>query len=232
MKIGILEAERLKPEIADVYGSYGEMTQDLLFTVDDTVNFETWQVSDDIFPDDLESCDAWLITGSKASVYDDAPWIRQLEVLIKQLATQQIKLIGICFGHQLIAQALGGKVEKSNKGWGVGVMASDILIHKAWMQPAQEKFSLLVSHQDQVTELPVGAERIAGNGFCENSCYQISDHILTFQGHPEFSVEYANQSMQNRRALIGEPRYQQAQASLKDTIDHKTIAGWILSFIL
>lgn len=209
MKIGILEVEQLKPEIYKKYGSYGDMTIRLLGLIDENVSFQTYQAISGEYPKDSNKCDAFLITGSKASAYDKEPWIKQLEDYIKTLAEQQKKLIGICFGHQLIAQALGGKVEKSNKGWGVGVMASEILMNKPWMQPAQQQFSLLVSHQDQVIELPDGAERIACSDFCINSSYQVSNHILTFQGHPEFTVGYAQQSMDNRREIIGEDRYQQ-----------------------
>lgn len=231
MKIGILETEQLKPEIVKQYGSYGDMTIRLLRAVDEDVSFQTYQVISGEYPNDSNDCDAFLITGSKASAYDNEPWIKQLESYITTLAEQQQKLIGICFGHQLIAQALGGKVEKSNKGWGVGVMASDVLQNKSWMQPAQEQYSLLVSHQDQVVELPDGAERIAGSDFCINSSYQVSNHILGFQGHPEFTVEYAQQSMDKRRKIIGEERYQQAQGSLDKTIDHRTVARWILNFV-
>ena len=231
MKIGILEAEQLKPDIQKQYGSFADMTIRLLVSVDQHVTFQTYQAIHGEYPQDVDECDAFLITGSKASAYDPEAWIKQLEDYIKKLADQQKKLIGICFGHQLIAQALGGKVEKSSKGWGVGVMASGVVSSKSWMQPAQQQFSLLVSHQDQVIELPAGAERIAESDFCTNSSYQIGDYILTFQGHPEFSVDYANQSMHSRRELIGEERFQCAQTSLKNKIDDKLIATWILNFL-
>lgn len=231
MKIGILEAEQLKPEIQQEFGSYGDMTRRLLTSVDSTVSFDVWPVINGHYPADINACDAYLITGSKASAYEDSPWIKQLEAYIQQLAERRKKLIGICFGHQLIAQALGGRVEKSSKGWGVGVMASDVINRQPWMQPFQKQFSLLVSHQDQVIELPTAAARIAGSDFCEYSSYQIGDHVLSFQGHPEFSPEYAKQSMDGRRTILGEKRYQQAQATLGQKRDHKLVAQWILNFI-
>lgn len=231
MKIGILEAEQLKPEILKKYGSYADMTMGLLRSVDKNVSFQTYQVTSGEYPINNNDCDAYLITGSKASAYDNEAWIKQLADYIKILADQQKKLIGICFGHQLIAHALGGRVEKSDKGWGVGIMSSKVLQTKSWMQPTLKNFSLLVSHQDQVVELPPDAEQIASSDFCMNSCYQIENHILTFQGHPEFAVEYAQQSMNKRREIIGEECYQQAQISLQQDIDHKMIARWILNFV-
>ncbi len=231
MKIGILEAEQLNTDIIQKFGSYADMTQALLWSVDNTLSFQTWSVVRGEYPQDMNECDAYLITGSKASVYDDVPWIRQLENYIVSLSEQRKKLIGICFGHQLIAQALGGAVEKSDKGWGVGIMSSSVLQTRKWMEPEKKGFSLLVSHQDQVVELPPNADCLASSDFCVNSSVQIGNHILTFQGHPEFSVEYARQSMDGRRELIGEQKYQQARASLQQVRDHKIIAAWILSFL-
>ncbi|MDH5445064.1 MAG: GMP synthase [Gammaproteobacteria bacterium] len=231
MKIGLLEAENLKPEIIKTYGSYANMTARLLQAVKADLSFQTYPVINGGYPDTIDECDAYLITGSKASAYDDDDWITQLENYIQTLVYKQKKLIGICFGHQLIAQALGGKVAKSDKGWGVGVMNSQILLEKPWMTPYQPSFSLLVSHQDQVAELPVSAERIASNEHCLNSSYLIGQHVLSFQGHPEFSVDYARQSMEGRRELIGEERYQQRLKSLADQTDHLLVAKWIVNFL-
>lgn len=231
MKIGILEAEQLEPAIRQQFGSYADMTIGLLRDIDAGLSFQTYPVIHDDYPDATNDCDAFLITGSKASAYDDAPWIKRLEAYIVELAARHKKLIGICFGHQLIAQALGGRVEKSHKGWGVGVMASEVRATKPWQQPARQTFSLLVSHQDQVVALPADAERIAGSKFCENSCYQLANHILCFQGHPEFTVDYARQSMDRRRQIIGEACYRQGQSSLTDRIDHKIVASWIVNFM-
>ena len=231
MKIGLLEAEQLTPEILKKYGSYADMTMRLLHSVDDKIAFQTYQITRGEYPADTNDCDAYLITGSKASAYDDDAWIVQLADYVKDLAAQQKKLIGICFGHQLIAQALGGQVEKSTKGWGVGIMSSKLLQTKAWMQPMQDNYSLLVSHQDQVTVLPDNAVHIAENAFCKHSSYQLGDHILSLQGHPEFAVEYAQQSMRKRREIVGEQCYQRGQASLQEPLDHKMIAQWIINFI-
>jgi GMP synthase-like glutamine amidotransferase len=231
VKIGILEADRLSAALRKQYGSYGDMFENLLQSVDKSLALPRYQVTESEYPEDIDDCDAYLITGSKFSIYDDEAWIRQLQDYVITLAGRQKKLIGICFGHQLIAQALGGRAQKSEKGWGVGLATSTVYVTKPWMDPAQETYALLTSHQDQVTALPLHAELIAGDDFCAYASYQIGDHILTFQGHPEFTPEYARQRMQERREILGERRYQQGMASLKQNADHKLLAKWIINFV-
>jgi len=230
-KIGILEADRLSDELREQYGSYGDMFETLLKSVDGSLRFSRYQVTDCLYPDHIEDCDAYLITGSKSSIYDDEPWIQRLQDYVVCLAGRRKKMIGICFGHQLIAQALGGRAEKSGKGWGVGLATSAVYVSKPWMDPAKDKYALIASHQDQVTALPPRAELIAGDEFCTYASYQIADHILTFQGHPEFTPAYARQRMDDRRTILGEDRYQQGVASLNQDADHLMIAKWIVNFL-
>ncbi|MEJ2574871.1 MAG: GMP synthase [Gammaproteobacteria bacterium] len=231
MKIGILETDRLSEALRRQYGSYGDMIQNLLQSVDESLAFPRYQVAESDYPETIDDCDAYLITGSKSSIYDNKPWIKYLHNYVITLAGRQKKLIGICFGHQIIAEALGGQVQKSEKGWGVGLATSTVYVSKPWMDPAQEMFTLLISHQDQVTALPPDAELIAGDDFCAYASYQIGDHILTFQGHPEFTPEYARQRMHDRREIIGEQRYRQGMESLNQNADHLLIAKWIINFL-
>jgi GMP synthase-like glutamine amidotransferase len=229
--IGILETDVLNEEVQLKYGSYPEMFKNLLLKVDDTLKFKSYQVINFQYPDNISECDAYLITGSQFSAYDDLAWINQLKVFIKRLVDYQIKLVGICFGHQLIAQALKGRVEKSDKGWGVGLITSEVKIKPAALQMDSSQFSLLVSHQDQVVVLPDDAELLAGNDFCPNASYIISNSVLTFQGHPEFSVEYLKSIMNKRRVLIGEENYKKSLLTLKNRVDDKKVALWIVNFI-
>ena len=150
MRIGILEADWLGKETQEKYGSYGDMFRILLSSVDEQLLFQTYQVTELEYPEHINECDAYLITGSKDSVYENKPWIMQLQKYITILSDHSKKLIGICFGHQLVDQALGGRVEKSERGWGIGLAQSAVVKTKPWMIPASEKFVLLVSHQDQV----------------------------------------------------------------------------------
>jgi len=162
--------------------------------------------------------------------HGNEPWIKQLRDYIVALHKHRRKLIGICFGHQIIALALGGMTEKSEKGWAVGNSISHIDKEKPWMGEvmtnAKKQFALLVSHQDQVVRLPAQAELIATNTFCPNA-----NHILTFQGHPEFSADYLNYLMAKRRDLIGEEKYKKAMESLQYDQDAQLVARWIINFI-
>ncbi len=231
MKLGILESDRLEKSLREKYGSYSEMFQKLLSSVDDQLVFESYKVIQLEYPENIDDCDAYLITGSKSSPYENKTWIKALENYVVKLHTHQKKLIGICFGHQLIAQALGGLVENSPKGWGVGRASRKLYQSKPWMGKTEKKYTILVSHQDQVTRLPLHAERIAGNAFCPNASFQMGNHILTFQGHPEFQVSYLRQLIKGRRKVIGSSRVDHALKSLEEKTDHWQIAQWIVGFL-
>lgn len=231
MKIGILLTDEPDKAQVDKYGDYYDMFQKLFNSVEDNHTFIPYQITNNIYPNNIDECDAYLITGSKYSVYDGFEWIDILKEYIKKLFQQEKKLIGICYGHQIIAEALGGKVIKSDKGWGVGIKESKTVQKKSWMSPYQDVISLRYSHQDQVTTLPKGSELITTNEFCPNAGYQIDNVILTLQGHPEYSSEFLEFLMTKRIKGIGESTHQQAISSLQQTTDDKLIAKWILNFI-
>lgn len=231
MIIGILLADELADEVIKRYGGHADMVQGLLQPVDEQLKFKAYQTTQCQLPDSIDDCDAYIIPGSKFSAYDNFEWIKQLSQFIVELHKQQKKLIGICFGHQLIAQALGGKTEAHAAGWGVGVMASNISKHENWMQPDKKSYSLVISHHDQVTVLPENAELIAENDFCPVSGFKLSNSIITFQGHPEFSNEYLEYIMQTRRELMGEHAYQEALSSMHNATDREIVAQWIVNFI-
>ncbi|WHI45483.1 hypothetical protein [Microbulbifer sp. VAAF005] len=158
MKIGILKTDDVRKELVDEFGEYPEMFVNLLHDQDSGLEFITFEVQHGQYPEQIDEVDAYLITGSKTGVYDDKPWIAPLMEFVRKLHEKQKPTIGICFGHQIIAQALGGRARKSDKGWGLGVHTYEMQETPSWMSEPTLNFSLLVTHQDQVDQLPPGGE--------------------------------------------------------------------------
>lgn len=231
MKLGILKTDTVRAEWVPSFGEYPDMFMALLGELDPGLEFTVYDVEQGEYPADIDEVDAYLITGSKSSVYDGKPWIATLEEFIRQLQQRQKKLVGICFGHQVVAEALGGKTEKSNKGWGVGLHTHRFNSLPAWHDQGDRDFDILVSHQDQVVRTADGAVVLAGSDFCEHAVCQIGDNILTFQGHPEFVPEYSREVMAFRREQIGEHGYQTGMASLERAPQRERMGRWILEFL-
>ena len=231
MNIGILQCGHVRDELVPQHGRYPEMFSALLTQADPTLTFTLYDAKHDNLPSDVNACDAYLITGSRHSVNEELPWISRLEDFIRDLHAAQKKIIGICFGHQLIAKALGGKVIKSPGGWGVGMSKNKITQQKSWMNPPLDKFNLLVSHQDQVVELPPGAEVLASNEACPFYMIQIGNN-LTVQGHPEFSKDYSRALIEYRKDSLDTARYEQGLQSLQLEKDDAFVSQWIVNFLL
>lgn len=231
MKLGILKTDAVRPEWVPDFGEYPDMFIGLLGQVDPDLEFRVYDVEQGEYPADIDEVDAYLITGSKSSVYDDKPWIATLMEFVRELDRRRKKLVGICFGHQLVAQALGGKTGKSPKGWGVGLHTHRFNTVPEWHDDEGLDFDILVSHQDQVVSNATGARVLAGSEFCENAVCQIGNHILTFQGHPEFVPEYSREIMEFRREMIGEQTYADGVASLAVNPQRERVARWIVNFL-
>lgn len=231
MRLGILQCDSVRPELQPRFADYPDMFRSLLDDPGSGLDFVVHDLVNGHFPDDVDDCDAWLITGSKCSVNDAEPWIEQAHELVRAIHAARRPLIGICFGHQLIASALGGRVERAEAGWGAGVHVNHILRPQAWMEPAREDLALLVSHQDQVVQPPSGAVVLAGHDFCPFDMLQVEDHILTFQGHPEFEPGYSRALIELRHDRIGPDRAEAALDSLAQPADSGIAAQWIRRFI-
>ncbi|MGL4785112.1 glutamine amidotransferase-related protein [Aeromonas hydrophila] len=232
MRLGILDCDRLDPDLVGDFGPvYSEMFIKGFRALAPGLEFRVWSALDGELPANLHECDAWLITGSRHDAYSDIPWIRALRDWIRRAHDADVKLAGVCFGHQVIAQALGGEVMKSTKGWGLGVSVHPMLARQPWMEPGLETIRILASHQDQVEQLPPGATRLAGNDFCPNFMFLQGDHIVAIQGHPEFSVEYNRALIERRRDLLPDDRYQRSLSSLEGEVDSATMMQWLLQFL-
>jgi GMP synthase-like glutamine amidotransferase len=233
MRLGILQTDSVRDELQPEFGDYPGMFQDVLDqgAATEPLEFSSYDVRRNEYPGRLDECDAYLITGSRDSVYDSVPWIQTLGEFVLELDAACTPLIGICFGHQLIAHVLDGETAPADVGWAVGVHTSEVLAQQSWMTPCPTSFRLISSHKDQVVTLPSRAALFAASEVCPYGGFTIDGHILTFQGHPEFEPGYAAQLMTWRRELLGEQRFAAGMASLEQRIDSALVAKWIVNFI-
>lgn len=233
MRLGILCADRVVPELSAVYGGYPQMFRRILLAVDKTLDIVDFDVTDKV--PEVVDCDVYLITGSKHSVYEPLPWVENLVAFLGSVLAQNKIVIGICFGHQLMAHYFGGRVAKAPQGWGVGTHCSEVVADCGWMTgpvagPKLEHITLLCSHQDQVVSLPADAQVFLASPFCPVGGFVLGEQIITVQGHPEFSTGYAAGLMQRRRQAMGEDVYQKGMASLGQPTDAQALVGWLLNF--
>jgi GMP synthase-like glutamine amidotransferase len=184
------------------------------------------------FPEALGDCDGWLTTGSRHSVYDNEPWIGRFGNLVRSAAEQEQPFVGICFGHQMLAQVLGGAVRRSGRGWGVGLKEVGVNRIQGWMGGPVSTYMVLNSHADQIECLPAGAEVLGSNDHCPVSMLQIGDRLLGIQGHPEFSLAYSRALLESRRgSIIPTGDADAALASLELPPDTEMLADWIVAFL-
>lgn len=219
-----------------VEGSYQEKYEPLLLNYLQKImpqkTIKTFLVAQNHFPKSIDECEGWIIGGSPKSCYENDPWIKELEKFIQLCHKNKKKLLGICFGHQIIAKALGGKVTKSDKGWGVGVRSFDMIDTSApWIKNySQINFSLLFSHQDQVELAPANAKILAQDSFCPFQIFSIENHVFCIQGHPEFTKEYAKERYETRQHLMPKTVYENAINSLELPTHDDIIGTWIAKF--
>lgn len=230
MKIGILQCDDVTEELQVEFGNYPAMFETMLGEIAPDMQFVTYRVVAGVFPKSLHDCDGYITTGSRYGVNDDLPWIDTLEEFVAALAQETIKFVGICFGHQVLAKVLGGEVTESDRGWAVGVSINRIGLQKEWMSPAQKMLNLVVSHHDQVSSPPPGIEVLASSDFCPYYMFQYGEHMMSVQGHPEFSKAYSDALMDRRVNLLPAARIRDGKASLTEAVHDRLMMHWIVNF--
>ncbi len=226
--IGILQTGAVPHHLADQHGPYDGMMRRML---GDRYTYRTYDVAAGEWPSRPEDHVAYIITGSPAGVYDPLPWIEPLKAFIRG-AQGRAKLVGICFGHQIMAEALGGRVEKSPKGWGLGLHDYDIGVAAPWMDDAV-RISIAASHQDQVVEAPEGATVLGSSAFTPFAILSYAGgDAISFQFHPEFDRAFAEALVDLKRSSFVDPLDMRRTLTTFETpSDAPRVADWIRRFI-
>ena len=225
--IGLLVCDHIHEDFRHLEDSYPVMFQRLL----PNASMVPYYVCDNHFPVDVADHDIYICTGSKYSVYDDMDWIKRLLKFVKDIYDLEKRFVGICFGHQVMAQALGGKVEKAEVGWCIGAHYFEILAAEPWMAPRERNHINLMLCQDQVTHLPPNSRVLSTGKHCKIGMFIVGETMLGIQAHPEFTKEYNQAVFIQRRKRIGEEKVAIALESLGQPIDDALIGQWIWSFI-
>lgn len=233
MLIGILECGQTSPDWIEEHGEMAAPFPPFLRSADAALNFRVYKAHRNELPAQADECDAWLITGSPASVHERLPWQPALAAFLVG-AVRHRPVVGICFGHQLLHDALGGVVQRSDKGWGVGVQDYPLQIVPDWAPAGaleDDRFHLIALHQDQVTTPAPGTRILAGNPFCPLGITTIGENVLTIQAHPEMTTKLARDIYESQRADQGDAVTDAAVQSLQNRIDSRPAAHWVLAFV-
>ena len=231
MQIGLLKLYEVEDALRPAHGDYAGMFSRLLADGGLPAKWRTYEVMDGEIPQRLDECDGYLIGGSRHATYENHEWAPPLFDFIRRLhAAKAPPLVGICFGHQAVAAALGGAVEKSPRGWGAGLQHWNICGETKWMRPPLTELALLASHQDQIVKLPPEAKLLASSDFCPNAAFGIGEHIFCMQGHPEFSPDFSLALLEIRRGSMPEDVLQTAKDGARGANTCAECARWLAGF--
>ena len=229
MKLCILENDVLDPELTARFSGFGDMFQRLFAAAGAHWSVEIFNTVQGQYPASYDDFDAVLLTGSRADSFSQEPWVLALRAQVEQLLQAKKKLLGVCFGHQLIALCLGAEVGRAPQGWGAGRMRYQW--HTPQWAQGRTDIALLASHQDQVVALPGGATLLASSEFCPVAAFTVEQQVLCVQPHPEFVEDFSAYLLTKRRALLGEDQYSAATDSLALGHDGLHMARMMVAFV-
>jgi len=234
MKLGILAAGITPDELIGEHGSYADMIIQLLDKTNSDFSFEVFDVREGEFPQGISGCDAWVISGSKFNAYDREPWMLQLRDMIKEIHTAKLPLVGICFGHQIIASTFGAELNKFEGGWGLGLHKYDVKPGFDFVPENITSFRLNAIHQDQVLTKPDNAEVFASSEFCPFAGLVYGDLIFTVQAHPEFNGQFEKELLELRSGTsFPVDITQEGLDSLNQGVsaNQSDVGSWIATFL-
>ena len=232
LRIAVLLTNDDTSAFAAHFPNDGQKVVQLLQPLRPDWTFEVVPVKDGVQPASAQAFDGYVITGSPASVNDDSlPWVRQLLAFIREVDAARQPLIGLCFGHQAVARALGGQVARNAAGWGLGTAATHWAQPRAWMHPQREMATLMAAHNEQVTRMPEGAECLGGSDFCPIGSMQIGQHIWTTQYHPEMPRAFMHALLGHLADKLDADTLARAHASLGQAADVPLFGQWMVQFM-
>jgi GMP synthase-like glutamine amidotransferase len=231
MLLGILECDHVAERFQPIAVGYREMFTSWIGRSLPGIELQFFNIRNGQYPQSIDDCDVWMTTGSRASAYEEQPWIEWLKTFVRRLRKAEKPFIGICFGHQIMAEALGGNVAKAETGWGVGVHEMKIVQTESWMTPPRAQVAMQYMHQDQVVELPQGAVVLGAAAHCPVAAFRIGSHMLGIQAHPEFVRAYCEALIRDRVERIGAEKAEAALSRIASPTDEDIIAAWIGNFI-
>lgn len=224
MHIGILRTGDLPPAIAEEHGGYGELFVRLLEGAEPSFTTEIVDVEGGEMPASPADADGWLVTGSRHGVYEDHPWIEPLKAFLRDCMAREVPVVGVCFGHQILAEAMGGRAVKSDKGWGLGVSDYQPAGTLSWAPELQAPWKGFAIHQDQVVEQPPDTTLIMTSEFCPLAALAYgppdAPRALTVQPHPEYHRDLFETVAEVRlKPVVPEPVMARAMDSLSTPVD-------------
>ena len=220
MKLGLLLCDHVSSELRPAFGDYPDMFERLL----PNAEIRSFDLTAGDFPSDLGLNDAWIGAGSRLSVYDDLEWIHRFKELLRRIDADRHKYVGVCFGAQMIGEALGGRVARAPQGWQVGIKVAEMV--------DGARFRILHCNADQIVDLAPGMRVLASAKTNPVEMVAVGDHILGFQGHPEFTTEFVTALVERRRGtLIPAEVADAGLASMKGPPDTDRLRDTIVSFV-